>query len=132
MHLRISYEEALHRAKSHAGSPTTGNDGLRGEILLKKCRNAREGSRASRQGLLTVSDEDEMADYFFRLTVATSLILLGFGGYLLYESASSAGPTQLPEILAGALLFSLGTFLLCSQTWLVLRDTASHEENRNS
>jgi hypothetical protein len=73
-----------------------------------------------------------MAGYFFRLTITVSLILLGFGGYLLYESVSYVGPTQLPEVLIGAVFFSLGTFLLCSQTWLVLRQDAMQAQNRKS
>ena len=67
-----------------------------------------------------------MASYFFKLTIATSLILLGSGGFLLYESASHGGQTQLAELLSGAVLITLGIFLLCSQTRLVLRDAALH------
>ena len=67
-----------------------------------------------------------MASYFFKLTIATSLILLGSGGFLLYESASRGGPTQLAELLSGAVVITLGIFLLCSQTRLVLQDAALH------
>jgi hypothetical protein len=73
-----------------------------------------------------------MAGYFFRLTIAASLILLGFGAYLLYDSGSYAGPTQLPEVLGGAVFLSLGVFLLCSQTWAVWRQAALNEQNRKS
>jgi hypothetical protein len=73
-----------------------------------------------------------MAGYFFRLTLTASLILLGFGAYFLYESASYAGPAQLPGVLGGAVLLNLGIFLLCSQTWVVLRQAALNEQNRKS
>jgi len=58
------------------------------------------------------------------LTIVTSLMLLSLGGFLLYDSASHAGPTQLPELLSGAVVIPLGSFLLFSQTKLVLRQAA--------
>ena len=73
-----------------------------------------------------------MAGYFFRFTVAAGLILLGSGAYLVYDSGSYAGPTELPELLGGAVFLSLGIFLLCSQTWVVLRQAALNEQNRKS
>lgn len=73
-----------------------------------------------------------MANYFFKLTVAAGLILLGLGGCLLYDYTSSGGPTQLPELLIGAVVVTLGIFLLCSQTRLLLRQSALDEQHRNS
>jgi len=74
-----------------------------------------------------------MAGHFFWLTIAVSLILLGFGGYFLYESVSHSGATELPDLLAGAVLLTLGIFLLWSQTQSVLKSwqTAPREENRD-
>ena len=58
------------------------------------------------------------------LTIVTSLMLLSLGGFLLNDSASRPGPTQLPELLSGAAVVPLGSFLLFSQTRLVLRQVA--------
>jgi len=70
-----------------------------------------------------------MAHYFFKLTIVTSLILLGLGVCLLYHSASSGG---LPELLGGAVVITLGILLMSSQTRLVLRHAALHQQNRPS
>ena len=70
-----------------------------------------------------------MAHYFFKLTIVTSLILVGLGVCLLYYSASSGG---LPELLGGAVVITLGILLMSSQTRLVLRHAALHQQNRQS
>ena len=70
-----------------------------------------------------------MAHYFFKLTIVTSLILLGLGVCLLYYSASSGG---LSELLGGAVVITLGILLMSSQTRLVLRHAALHQQNRHS
>ena len=70
-----------------------------------------------------------MAHYFFKLTIVTSLILVGLGLCLLYYSASSG---RLPELLGGAVVITLGILLMSSQTRLVLRHAALHQQNRHS
>ncbi len=56
-----------------------------------------------------------MAGYFLNLTITTILIPLGFGGFFLYDSVSNSEPSQLPEVLAGALLVALSLVLLYIQ-----------------
>ncbi len=70
-----------------------------------------------------------MAHYFFKLIIVTSLILLGLGVRLLYYSASSGG---LPELLGEAVVITLAILLMSSQTRLVLRHAALHQQNRHS
>jgi len=84
--------------------------------------------------LSTITHEVEMAGYFLWLTTTVSLILLGFGGYFLFESVSHAGATGLPELLAGAVSLTLGIYLLWSQTQSILKSwrEAPREENRDT
>lgn len=49
-----------------------------------------------------------MAGYFLSLSIPLTVIVLGFGGFLLHDSASSSGPAQLQEVIGGALLLALG------------------------
>jgi hypothetical protein len=62
-----------------------------------------------------------MAGYFLCLTVPGTLLLLGFGVFLLYDSIAYAGPSQLPEVLAGAFLLASGLISLQAQVRFVFR-----------
>jgi hypothetical protein len=59
--------------------------------------------------------------YFLTLTITATLLLLGSGGTLLYDSVSHNLPSQFPELIGGALLLALGLILLYSQTKLAVR-----------
>jgi protein-S-isoprenylcysteine O-methyltransferase Ste14 len=59
--------------------------------------------------------------YFLTLTITATLLLLGSGGALLYDSVSHNLPSELPEVIGGALLFALGLILLYSQARLAVR-----------
>jgi hypothetical protein len=50
-----------------------------------------------------------MVGHFLHLTVPATLTIFGFGGFLLYNSASFSSPSQLAELIAGALLLALGS-----------------------
>ncbi len=62
-----------------------------------------------------------MAGYFLNLTVPATLVLLGFGGFLLHDSVSLSGPSQLPEVMGGALLLALGLIAAYPQLRMILR-----------
>lgn len=59
--------------------------------------------------------------YYFTLTITATLLLLGSGGALLYDSVSYNLPSQLPEVIGGALFFALGLILLYFQARLAVR-----------
>ena len=63
----------------------------------------------------------QMASYFLNLTVPVTLMLIGFGGYLLDDSISHSGTSQLPEVMGGASLLALGLIALLPQVRLALR-----------
>jgi hypothetical protein len=62
-----------------------------------------------------------MAGYFLNLTIPVTLIVLGFGGFLLYDSVSFPGPSQLVEVMGGALLLAFGLIAACAQVRPALR-----------
>ena len=62
-----------------------------------------------------------MASYFLNLTILITLMLIGFGGYLLDDSISHSGPSQLPEVMGGASLLALGLIALLPQVRLALK-----------
>jgi hypothetical protein len=62
-----------------------------------------------------------MASYFLNLTIPVTLMLIGFGGYLLDDSISPSGPSQLAEVMGGASLLALGLIALLPQVRLALR-----------
>jgi ABC-type nickel/cobalt efflux system permease component RcnA len=75
-----------------------------------------------------------MAGYFLNVTIVATLILLGFGGFLVYDSVSHTGLSQFPEVIGGALLLALGLTLLYSQAKFAVRwmHAARTERDRNS
>jgi len=54
-----------------------------------------------------------MIGYYLNISISAVVILLGSGGFLLYDSVAYSGPSQLPEVLGGASLLALG-LILCS------------------
>ena len=74
-----------------------------------------------------------MASYFLSLTIPVTVMLIGFGGYLLDDSISHSGPSQLPEVVGGASLLALGLIALLPQVRLALRwmQAVRNYHNRN-
>lgn len=62
-----------------------------------------------------------MAAYFVKFMIVSTLILIGFGGFLLYDSVSQPTNSQLFEVTSGAVLLALGLITLYSQGLLVIR-----------
>ena len=62
-----------------------------------------------------------MWDHFVNLIIGITLILLGFGGFLLFDSIAHTAPFQLPEVIGGAFLLALGLILLFSQAKRTVR-----------
>ncbi len=63
-----------------------------------------------------------MASYFLNLTIPVTLMLIGFGGgYLLDDSMSHSGPSELPKVMGGASLLAVGLIALLPQVRLALR-----------
>jgi hypothetical protein len=50
-----------------------------------------------------------MVSHFLHLTVPATLMIFGFGGFLLYSATSFSSPSRLAELIAGALLLALGS-----------------------
>jgi len=42
-----------------------------------------------------------MLGYFLNLTIMATVILFGSGGFLVYDSVSHAGMSQIPEVIGG-------------------------------
>jgi len=62
-----------------------------------------------------------MAGYFVNISISAVLVLLGSGGFLLYDSVAHSGPSQLPEVLGGASLLALGLILFSLPAKLAVR-----------
>ena len=62
-----------------------------------------------------------MAGHFLHLTVPVTLMILGFGGFFLYDAVSFSSPSQLAELIAGALLLTLGSLAVFLQLRLAIR-----------
>jgi len=62
-----------------------------------------------------------MASYFVKFMIVSTLILIGFGGFLLYDAVSQPTNSQLFEVTGGAVLLALGLMTLYSQGQLVIR-----------
>jgi len=76
---------------------------------------------AALSGLRIKGNANKMASYFLNLTIPVTLMLIGFGGYLLDDSISHSGTAQLPEVMGGASLLALGLIALLPQVRLALR-----------
>ena len=75
-----------------------------------------------------------MAGHFLNLTIPVTAILLGFGTFLISDSMSNVAPSQVTEIMAGALLLALGLMLLAHEARLVYRwvHAAKADDSRDS
>jgi hypothetical protein len=62
-----------------------------------------------------------MAAYFMKFMVVSTLVLIGFGGFLLYDAVSQASNSQGLEVIGGAVLLALGLMTLYPQGQLVIR-----------
>ena len=62
-----------------------------------------------------------MASNFLSLTIPATLVLIGFGGYLLDDAIFHSGPSQLAGVMGGASLLALGLIVLLPQARLALR-----------
>jgi len=63
----------------------------------------------------------DMAGYFLSLSIPFTLMVLGFGGFLLHDSVSTSGPAQLQEVIGGALLLALGLIAAYPQLRFAIR-----------
>jgi hypothetical protein len=127
--LRISYEEALH------GTGDQSNPERRSQEFARKVFLG---------GLLSLFEEQilfgrlrpalvrgDMAGYFLNLTIPATLVLLGFRGFLLHDSVSFSGPSQLPEAMVGALLLALGSIVAYPQLRLAIRRMQARRAQNN-
>ena len=77
-----------------------------------------------------------MAGYFLNISIAAILILLGSGGFFLYDSVAHSGPSQLPEVMGGASLLALGLILLSLPAKVAVRwmraELAEHHRDSSS
>jgi len=62
-----------------------------------------------------------MAGYFIKFMIVATLILIGFGGFLLYDAVSQPTNSQGFEVIGGAVLLALGLMTLYPQGQLVIR-----------
>ena len=62
-----------------------------------------------------------MTAYFMKFMIVSTLILTGFGGFLLYDAASQPTNSQGFEVIGGAVLLALGLMTLYPQGQLVIR-----------
>lgn len=66
-------------------------------------------------------EKSRMASYFLTFTIVVTFILMGLGGFLLYEAVSLPTNSQLLEVIGGAVLVALGLITLYSQGQLAIR-----------
>jgi len=62
-----------------------------------------------------------MAAYFIKFMIVSTLILIGFGGFLLYDALSQTTNSQVLEVIGGAVLVALGLIILYPQGQLAIR-----------
>jgi hypothetical protein len=62
-----------------------------------------------------------MPSNFLNFTIPLTVTLLGFGAFFIFDSVSNAGSSQLPEVMAGALLLASGLMLLPREIMFVYR-----------
>ncbi len=70
-----------------------------------------------------------MLGYFLNLTIMATVILFGSGGFLVYDSVSHAGMSQIPEVIGGASLLALGLILVYPQVRFAIKMHAWRAEN---
>jgi hypothetical protein len=62
-----------------------------------------------------------MAAYFIKFMIVSTLILIGFGGFLLYDAVSQPTNSQVLEVIGGAVLVALGLTTLYPQGQMAIR-----------
>ena len=62
-----------------------------------------------------------MAGYFLSLSIPFTVMVLGFGGFLLHDAVSRSGSAQLQEVIGGALLLALGLIATYPQLHFAVR-----------
>jgi len=62
-----------------------------------------------------------VAAYFMKFMIVSTLILIGSGGFLLYDAVSQPTISQGFEVIGGAVLLALGLLTLYPQGQLVIR-----------
>jgi hypothetical protein len=62
-----------------------------------------------------------MALYFIKFMILSTLILIGAGGFLLYDAVSQPSNSQVLEVISGAVLVALGLLTLSAQGQLAIR-----------
>ena len=62
-----------------------------------------------------------MAGYFMKFMIVSTVILIGLGGFLLYDAVSQPTNSQGFEVIGGAVLLALGLMTLYPQGQLVIR-----------
>jgi len=62
-----------------------------------------------------------MAAYFIKVMFVSTLILIWFGGFLLYDAVSQPTNSQVLEVIGGAVLVALGLTTLYPQGQLAIR-----------
>jgi hypothetical protein len=115
--LRVSHEKALHST----GDPRGARGGIQkvsGEVFLECLLSSFESN--FHWGRVGAAGGD-MAGYFLNLSIPFTVIVLGFGGFLLHDSVSSSGPWQLQEVIGGALLLALGLISAYPQLRFAIR-----------
>jgi hypothetical protein len=65
--------------------------------------------------------KSQMAFYFLKFMIVATFILLGFGGFLLYDAVSQPSNSQGLEVIGGAVLVALGLITLFPQGQLAIR-----------
>lgn len=72
-----------------------------------------------------------MANYFVNFSLCVSVVLLGLGGFLLYDSINHPSPIEAPEVLGAAALFAVGLILLCTQGKRAVKRVAAERHHRH-
>lgn len=62
-----------------------------------------------------------MAAYFTKFMIVSTLVLIGVGGFLLYDAVSQPTNSQVLEVIGGAVLVALGLTTLYPQGQLAIR-----------
>ncbi len=75
-----------------------------------------------------------MLGYFLHPMIVATVILFGSGGFLVYDSVSHSGLSQIPEVIGGASLLALGLILLYPQVKFAIKMhawRAEHDRNHS-
>jgi hypothetical protein len=65
--------------------------------------------------------ERRMAAYFIKFMIVSTLILIGLGGFLLYDAVSQPTNSAVLEVIGGAVLVALGLTILYPQGQMAIR-----------